>query len=204
MARLFSVHGIDFGKQFVSSVGAAEWDDDSLGCPESATYYDIRNAPYKGIIYTLSDGTKFWEYHSNTDDSIIIRCSEITPVSGKTTNITKEAKLRNSKGVTLLRRNFSSGKFEVLKPLTSEDHDFLIDIFDVETNLTTATTCNTIFKLDFDAPGRGNEIEFICEKDYKAFDLFWSGMQAKAPVVGRIIGPYLTGNPIPTLPKSTP
>ncbi len=204
MVRLFEVHGIDFGKQFVSSVRASEWGDESLGCPESATYYDSRNAPYKGLIYTLSDGTNFWEYHSNADDSVVVRCDEITPVTGKTTNITKEAKLRDSKGVTLLRKKISSGKFEVQKALTPEDHTALINIFDIETDLPTATNCNTIFKLDFDTPGRASEIEFICEKNYKAFDLFWNGLQAKAPVVGRIIGPYLTGNPIPTLPKASP
>tara|TARA_Y100000588_G_scaffold222085_1_gene235975 strand:- start:3442 stop:4056 length:615 start_codon:yes stop_codon:yes gene_type:complete len=204
MARLFEVHGIDFSKQFVSSVGAAEWDDDSLGCPESATYYDNRHPPYPGLFYLLSDGEKFWEYHSNADDSVVIRCSEITPVAGETTNITKEAKLRDSKGVTLLRKKFSSGKFEVQKALTPEDHDYLVNIFDIETDLSIATNCNTIFKLEFDAPGRTNEIEFICEKNYKAFDLFWNGLQAKAPVVGKIIGPYLTGNPIPTLPKASP
>ena len=88
--------------------------------------------------------------------------------------------------------------------MSPEDHAALIDIFDIETDLPTATNCNTIFKLDFDTPGRASEIEFICEKNYKAFDLFWNGLQAKAPVIGRIIGPYLTGNPIPTLPKASP
>ena len=107
-------------------------------------------------------------------------------------------------GFQSVRKKFSTGKIEIQKDLSPEDHAALIDIFDIETDLPTATNCNSIFKLDFDTPGRASEIEFICEKNYKAFDLFWNGLQGKAPVVGRIIGPYLTGNPIPTLPKVSP
>jgi hypothetical protein len=201
MTRLFSEHGIEFSKQFVESVGAARWPSTSLGCPEPGVFYDLADAPYTGFIYVLSDGTNSWEYHTNEDDSMIVRCSEIEPATRSTVNVGKEAGLDRSTGVSLMRRDFDTDQFNEVKPMTAGDHDRLVAIFDLDTQLSDPNGCVTVFRLDFSTPSGVQEIEFMCADDKNGFHVFWQEMQGTAPVIGRIIGPYLTGGPIPTLPE---
>jgi hypothetical protein len=204
MGRLQTEKGIDFGKQFIASVAAAEWANDSFGCPASGTFYDTMDAPYTGFIYVIGDGSSQWEYHTNQDDTITIRCSEIEPVSGPTVNISQTDGLHDATKLTLMRKDFDTGTFVVRREMTEEDLDRVADIFDLETDLSAAESCNTIFRLDFVTPNGGTEIEVICEEDYARFDILWEGKQGTAPILGYIIGPYLTGDPIPTLPTATP
>ena len=152
----------------------------------------------------ITNGTNFWEYHSNHDDSVVRRCSEINPLTDPTVNISQSADLHNATKLTLMRRDTDTGEFVARRDMSKADTVLLANIFDVDTNLPTAQTCNTIFRLDFETPQGDVEVEFICEENYKAFDVFWNGMQGTAPVIGNIIGPYLTGDPIPSLPTATP
>ncbi len=204
MTKLFTEKGIDLSTLFVKSVGAAQWPTASLGCPDSGTYYEISDAPYTGIIYILSDGTRSWEYHANEDDSFVVRCSEIEPTSGSLTNIALAEDLRLTRSATLMRRDFSTDTFEVRRELTAEDAGRVANILNQDVALVPADTCTTIFRIDFVTQTGTAEIEFICQDDYKAFDVYWNGLHGNAPVFGYIIGPYLTGNPIPTLPTATP
>ena len=64
--------------------------------------------------------------------------------------------------------------------------------------------CKTVFRFDFVTPGGTEEVEFICEEDYTSFNVVWRGMMGSAPIVGEIIGPYLVGRTIPTLPTASP
>jgi|LWDU01.1.fsa_nt_gi hypothetical protein len=204
MARLFTEHGIAFESLYVASVGAAQWPNESLGCPESGTYYDTSDAPYTGNIYVLSNGSQSWEYHSNHDDSIVVRCDEITRVSPPTVNLANEADLHNASEVTLMRRDSDTGNFVVRRVMTEADMQRLIDIFDLETDLSPAPGCDSVFRLDFVTRSGSSEVEFICAEDYSAFDIFWNGLHGYAPIIGYIIGPYLIGDPVPTLPTATP
>ncbi len=204
MGRLFAEKGIDFSTLSVGSVKAETWVNESLGCPAPGTYYNASDAPYHGFSYIITDGSNDWEYHSNQDETIIVRCSEIEPISASPVNITRQGNLDDSTKLTLMRRDFSIDEFVVRREMTEDDMRLLISIFDLDTDLSPATPCNTIFRLDFETPGGKTEIEFICEENYKAFDVFWNGLQGNAAIVGKIIGPYLTGDPIPSLPTAAP
>lgn len=204
MGRLHAEKGVGFDTQSISSVRAAEWRSAALGCPNPGVFYNTSAAPYTGMVYVITNGTNFWEYHSNHDDSVVRRCSEINPLTDPTVNISQSADLHNATKLTLMRRDTDTGEFVARRDMSKADTVLLANIFDVDTNLPTAQTCNTIFRLDFETPQGDVEVEFICEENYKAFDVFWNGMQGTAPVIGNIIGPYLTGDPIPSLPTATP
>jgi hypothetical protein len=204
IARLFSEHGIAIETLSVASVGAAQWQNESLGCPESGTYYDTTDAPYTGKVYFLSNGSQSWEYHSNHDDSVVVRCDEINRVSEPTTNLASDADLHSATELTLMRRDSNTGEFVVRRVMTETDMHRLIDIFDLETDIAPAPACDSVFRLDFVTRSGSSEVEFICAEDYSAFDIFWNGLHGYAPIVGYIIGPYLTGDPVPTLPTATP
>ncbi len=153
----------------------------------------------------LSDGADSWEYHTNVDDTVTVRCNGLELRSGTTTvNITREANLRESSGLTLMRRNFSNNVFEEDDPITTAYLDRIVDILDVGTTLSPAVGCTTVFRLDFETPGGTREVEFICEENFKDFNIIWQGIMGSAPILGNIIGPYLTGDPIPSLPTAIP
>jgi hypothetical protein len=203
MGRLFAEKNIDFSTLFLLSVGADQWPTTALGCPEPGTYHDNADAPYQGLVYVISNGDLTWEYHSNADDSVVVRCSEITPSNATLINLAREANLEEASKLTLMRRNFSTGEFEVRREMTPDDMARVVDIFDQVSGISYAPLCTTIFRLDF-VTGRGtSEVEFICEDNYKAFDLYWNGLHGFAPILGDIIGPYLTGDSIPLLPTAT-
>jgi hypothetical protein len=204
MGRLFAEKGIELSTLFVSFVGTAEWPTAALGCPEPGTYYDTSNAPYAGMIYVISSGSFEWEYHSNADDSVVVRCTEVAPSNAALVNLAEEASLDEAIKLVLMRRDFSTNTFEVRREMTSHDMARVIDIFNQEAAISFAEPCTTIFRLDFETRRGTSEIEFICEENYKAFDIYWNGLHGSAPILGNIIGPYLTGDPIPTLPTQTP
>jgi hypothetical protein len=204
MGRLFVEKGIDFSTLFVQTVGAAKWPSAALGCPEPGTFNDTSEAPYSGFYYIISNGSTTWEYHANTDDSVVIRCDERTPSNAPLVNITEQAKLSDSSNLTLMRRDFSTGKFEVNREMTTDDMARVIALFNQYSGISYVAPCTTIFRLDFATSDGTREIEFICEENYKAFDIYWNELHGTAPILGYIIGPYLTGNPIPQLPTETP
>ena len=201
---MFTEKNIDFSTLFVLSVAAEQWPTAALGCAELGTYYDTVDAPYKGLAYVLSDGDRTWEYHSNADDTIVFRCSEITPSNATLINIAIEANLKESSRLTLMRRDFSTGEFEVRNEMTPDDMARVIAIFDQGSAISQAPPCTSIFRLDFETARGTSEVEFICEDDYKMFDIYWNDLHGFAPIIGEIIGPYLAGDPIPSLPTAKP
>jgi len=208
MARLIFEQGVEAGDLSVISVGAAQWPTEALGCPEPGLFYESENAPYNGLIYVLSDRSTTWEYHVNADDSVIVRCDEIEPLTGPKVNVAQAAGLHGSTNVTLMRRIFPTDQFETVNPMSQADLDRLIDIFDRDIPLSVTIGCETAFRLDFQTPGGIESIEWLCSEDKNittGTQDFWNAMTGTAPVqVGEIIGPYLVGAPIPTLPTATP
>ena len=208
MARLIFEHGVEGGNLSVISVGAAQWPDESLGCPEPGIFYESENAPYAGFIYVLSDRSDTWEYHANKDDSVIVRCDEIEPFTGPKVNIAQAAGLRGSTGVMLMRRDFSTGQFEKIDPMTQDELIRLIDIFDRDIPLSDTINCETVFRLDFETPSGLQSIEWLCEEDKNlatGTQGFWIGMTGTVPVqVGDLVGPYLTGGQPPEPPGFRP
>jgi hypothetical protein len=203
MGRLFTEYGIDFSTLFVQSVGAAQWPSAALGCPEPGTFADTSEAPYDGFYYLISNGSRNWEYHTNVDDSVIVRCDEQTSSNVPLVNITEQANLVDSNNLILMRRDFSTGNFEFRSEMTREDMSRVIALFNQASAITYAPLCTTVFRLDFVTSNGSHEIEFICEEDYKAFDVYWNDLHGTAPALGYIIGPYLTGDPVPQLPTAS-
>ena len=204
MGRLFTEYDIDFSTLFVQSVGAAQWPSTALGCPEPGTFADTSEAPYDGFYYLISNGSRTWEYHANADDSVVVRCDERTPSNAPLINITEQASLADSTKLTLMRRDFSTGNFEVRREMTPADMERVIALFDQNSGISYNPPCTTVFRLDFVTNEGTSEIEVVCEENYQAFDIYWNELHGTAPALGYIIGPYLTGDPIPQLPTETP
>ena len=203
MGRLFAEMGVDFSTLFVSKVGNSQWPTKALGCPEIGTYYDTADAPYIGTYYFLSNGKIEWEYHVDAQDTYVIRCSERTsPIP--LVNVTENANLRTASKLSLMRRNFTTNTFEFIGQITPEDKAKVIEIFDQPASISEAPSCETVFRLDFETNEGKQEIEFICANDYQSFDIYWNGLHGLAPPLGNIVGQYLTGNPVPTLPTAKP
>ena len=138
------------------------------------------------------------------DDSVTVRCSEIEPTTNSSVNIGQEAALRLTESASLMRRNFTTDQFEEVSPLADSDAGRLANILNSDVALSAATDCATVFRLDFHTSEGDREIEFMCSDDKNAGHVFWNGLEGRAPVIGRIIGPYLTGGPIPSLPTASP
>ena len=202
MGRLFSETGIDFSTLFVSRVGHDQWPTEALGCPEPGMFYDVTNAPYRGTYYVISNGSIEWEYHVNEDDTVTVRCDERTPSNAPLVNIAEEANLESTTKLTLMRRDFDTGNFEVRREMTHEDTERVIAIFGQSSGISYAPPCESVFRLDFETSSGKSVIEFICADNYEAFDIYWNELHGTAPILGYIIGPYLTGDPVPTLPDN--
>ena len=99
-------------------------------------------------------------------------------------------------------------QFKEISPMTAEEIARLVDIFDRDIPLAGPISCETVFRLDFETPDGIQSIEWLCEEEKNlatGAQGFWVGMTGTVPVqVGEIIGTYLVGGPIPTLPTSTP
>ncbi len=204
MGRLIFEKGIEGENLLVVSVGTDQWSSQALGCPEPGVFYDNSESPYTGFAYVLGDGTDTWEYHASQDDSVVIRCTEIEPATEPTVNIGNEAGLRLTESAFLMRRDFTTNKFEEFSLLVEADAARLLDLFNQDVSLIAATVCTTVFRLDFHTPDGTVEIEFMCSDNKNAAQVFWQGLEGTAPVIGQIIGPYFTGGPIPSLPTASP
>lgn len=196
--------GIDLSTLYLRSVEAHEWPTTALGCPEPGRFYDTTDAPYKGLRYLISNGSFAWEYRATHDDTLTVRCTEVMPSNASLVSISSEANLSEATKLTLMRRDFSTGEFEVRREMTAHDMARVIDIFAQDSRISFADPCTSVFRLDFETPRGTSQIEVICEDDYSAFDIYWNNLHGTAPILGEIIGPYLTGDPIPTLPTATP
>jgi hypothetical protein len=201
MGRLFADKGFEFSTLYTASVGAYDWPTAALGCPEPGVIYDKSEAPYSGLAYVISNGEQSWEYHANADDTHVVRCSEIATASGVVKNIAAEADINQAASATLMRRDFDTNNFEVRREMTAEDAGRVADLLNQDVILNLAAPCETVFRIDFTTQSGVSEVEFICSDDYKAFDVYWNGFHGTAPALGYIVGPYLTGDPVPTLPK---
>lgn len=204
MSRLIFEKGVRGESLIVESVKAARWDTTALGCPAPGVYYDTQGAPFDGFAYVLSEGTNTWEFHTDEADTVTVDCNDIDTLTTAKVNITREAKLQGSTGLVLMRRNFSTGQFVEDDPISPDDMARLVSIFDIDTRLSEPGDCTTVFRLDFSTSVGTEEIGFICEENYREFNIVWQGMMGSAPILGKIIGPYLTGDPIPTLPTAIP
>lgn len=200
MARLTGDFGIDFSTLDIERIETRAWDSTALGCPETGVLYDKSDAPYVGWSYLLTSGSQIWEYHVTDDEQITARCDEIIGPEPPTTNITEDALLATSRSTQLMRKDSSTGEFVLRREITEQDLPRLIALFDIDTNFSPAISCDTVFRIDFDTAAGLQEIEFICAEDYTRFDVFWNGLQGRSDDLGRIVGPYLTGDPIPQLP----
>ena len=120
-------------------------------------------------------------------------------------NVSLVASLADATAVILMHRNFTTGEFEKIKQMSETDLVRLAVVFDREIPLVIPTNCKTIFRLDFHTPGGVQLIEYLCAEDKNVVmgsQEFWDSMAGRAPVqIGEIIGPYLTGKPIPKLPE---
>ncbi len=205
MGRLIYEKGISAETLFLKSVSINEWEDESLGCPKLGEYYSDKNKPYKGYKYILSDGESEWEYHTNLNDSYTIRCNEITVNDPELININSELDLSETKEIKLYRWNFDDNEFFFLESLREEDLLQVIDILKTDLILSNMESCRSLFMLEFHKGNQKDQIEFICPENKDALfgnQKFWSEMKAIAPKeLGKIVGAYLTGQPIPTLPE---
>ena len=205
MGRLIYEKNINGETLFLKSVSTNEWDDESLGCPQSGEYYSDKNKPYKGYKYILSDGENDWEYRTDLNDTYIIRCSEIIDHSHELINISYELDLFNTKEIKLYRWNFDDNEFFFLEKLEEKDQLYIIDILDTELILSTQESCQSLFMLEFQKNNTKETLEFICAENKTILfgsQNFWNKKQATAPnEIGEVIGSYLTGQPIPTIPE---
>ena len=119
-------------------------------------------------------------------------------------NLAQQANLAEATKLTLMRRDFKTGEFVVRREMTPHDMALLAEIFAQDSGLSYAPPCESVFRLDFETSRGVSQIEFICRDNYQAFDLYWNELHGNGPIIGKIIGPYLTGDPIPQLPTAAP
>ena len=93
----------------------------------------------------------------------------------------------------------------ILESLEEKDLLEVIKILKTDLILSELESCRSLFMIEFSRQNQIDQLEFICsENKYALFgnQKFWNQMQAKAPKeLGKIIGSYLTGQPIPSLPE---
>tara|TARA_Y100001936_G_scaffold251186_1_gene306224 strand:+ start:35833 stop:36714 length:882 start_codon:yes stop_codon:yes gene_type:complete len=205
MGKLIYEKGISAETLFLKSVSINEWEDESLGCPKLGEYYSDNNKPYKGYKYILSDGKNEWEYHTDINDTYTVFCEEILKNNHKLININSELNLNEAEEIKLYRWNFDENEFLFLESLEEIDFLKVVDILKTDLILSEQESCRSLFMIEFSRQNQIDQLEFICsENKYALFgnQKFWNQMQAKAPKeLGKIIGSYLTGQPIPSLPE---
>lgn len=205
MGKLIYEKGISAETLFLKSVSINEWEDESLGCPKLGEYYSDNNKPYKGYKYILSDGKNEWEYHTDINDTYTVICEEILKNSDKLININSELNLNEAEEIKLYRWNFDENEFLLLESLEEIDFLKVVDILKTDLILSEQEPCRSLFMIEFSRQNQIDQLEFICSENKDALfgnQKFWNQMQAKAPKeLGKIIGSYLTGQPIPSLPE---
>jgi len=205
MGKLIYEKGISAETLFLKSVSINEWEDESLGCPKLGEYYSDNNKPYKGYKYILSDGKNEWEYHTDINDTYTVICEEILKNSDKLININSELNLNEAEEIKLYRWNFDENEFLLLESLEEIDFLKVVDILKTDLILSEQESCRSLFMIEFSRQNQIDQLEFICSENKDALfgnQKFWNQMQAKAPKeLGKVIGSYLTGQPIPSLPE---
>ena len=205
MGRLIYEKGISAETLFLKSVSINEWEYESLGCPKLGEYYSNKNKPYKGYKYILSDGENEWEFHTDLNDTYTIRCSEISINNHELINLNSELNLNQTEEIKLYRWNFDQNDFIFLESLAETDLLEVIDILKTDLILSDKESCRSLFMIEFHRGNLVDQLEFICPENKDALfgnQKFWNQMWASAPKeLGKIIGSYLTGQPIPTLPE---
>ena len=205
MGKLIYEKGISAETLFLKSVSINEWEDESLGCPKLGEYYSDNNKHYKGYKYILSDGKNEWEYHTDINDTYTVICEEILKNSDKLININSELNLNEAEEIKLYRWNFDENEFLLLESLEEIDFLKVVDILKTDLILSEQESCRSLFMIEFSRQNQIDQLEFICSENKDALfgnQKFWNQMQAKAPKeLGKVIGSYLTGQPIPSLPE---
>ncbi|MFL2665419.1 MAG: hypothetical protein ACJ0G8_05640 [Dehalococcoidia bacterium] len=205
MARLIYEKNIDPSKLYLVDFYPYKWSDASYGCPDPGIYYDDSLGEYPGYKYFLSDSENTWEYHVDINDTLIFRCDEIKLLDGPTINVYKEFNLEKTEKVILLTRNFVNFGFDQIDQVTTDDMDKLLSVLNLDIPISDYQECSTIFRLDFYLDDLVHSIDYLCPNDKNVItglQPVWESRKANAPLeIGSIIGNYLTGKPIPQLPK---
>ena len=205
MARLIYEKNIDSSKLYLDDFYPYKWSDASYGCPDPGVYYDDSLGEYPGYKYFLSDGESTWEYHVDENDTLVFRCDEIQLLDGPSINIFQELNLDGTKRVVLSTRNFVNFEFVEIDQISIDDTEKLLSVLNLDIPIDNYEGCTTIFRLDFYVDDLVHSIDYLCANDKNVItglQPVWDSRKANAPSeIGSIIGNYLTGKPIPQLPK---
>ena len=120
-------------------------------------------------------------------------------------NIASELDLFNTKEINIYRWDFDENEFFFLEKLEQKDQVLIIDILNTELVLSVQEPCRSLFMLEFQKNNSKEILEFLCSENKTILfgsQSFWNKKQATAPnEIGKIVGSYLIGQPIPTIPE---
>ena len=208
--------GINQGDIAILSQVEHTWPDLTLGC--GAIEGDNPARPIEGWILTLGNEEKVYTFHvaskeqgapdEHLKDDIIANCTDVENRVQPTINPVLELRLHEARRAVLYRGPAEGEQAAIQDIKDGGLIQTIVDALDLIIPIGNASTCETIYRLDFFVLRGVETIRFFCPDDWYRIggpQEIWGGTQgASTDALLNSVAPFFANQPIPQIPTFTP
>ncbi len=208
--------GINQGDIAILSQVEHTWPDLTLGC--GAIEGDNPARPIEGWILTLGNEEKVYTFHvasreqgdpkEHLKEDIIADCTDVENRVQPTINLVLELRLHEARRAVLYRGPAGGEETAIQDIKDGALIETIVDALDLIIPIGNTSTCETIYRLDFDVLRGVETIRFFCPNDWYRIggpQEIWDGTQgASTDALLNSVAPFFANQPIPQIPTFTP
>ena len=208
--------GIDQSDIKILSQVEHTWPDLTLGC--GAIKGDNPARSIQGWILALGSENKVYTFHvaskeqgdadEHLKDDIIANCTDVVNRVQPTINPVLELRLHEARRVVLYRGPAGGEQAAIQDIKDGGLINTIVDALNLTIPIGNASTCDTIYRLDFFVLRGVETIRFFCQDDWYRIggpQEIWGGTQgASTDNLLNSVAPFFANQPIPQIPTFTP
>ncbi|MXX92901.1 MAG: hypothetical protein F4Y63_05525 [Chloroflexi bacterium] len=208
--------GINQGEIAILSQVEHTWPDLTLGC--GAIEGDNPARPIEGWILTLGNEEKVYTFHvasreqgdpkEHLKEDIIANCTDVENRVQPTINLVLELRLHEARRAVLYRGPAGGEETAIQDIKDGALIQTIVDALNLTIPIGNTSTCETIYRLDFDVLRGVETIRFFCPNDWYRIggpQEIWGGTQgASTDALLNSVAPFFANQPIPQIPTFTP
>ncbi|MYF78851.1 MAG: hypothetical protein F4180_02865 [Chloroflexi bacterium] len=208
--------GINQGEIAILSQVEHTWPDLTLGC--GAIEGDNPARPIEGWILTLGNEEKVYTFHvasreqgdpkEHLKEDIIANCTDVENRVQPTINLVLELRLHEARRAVLYRGPAGGEETAIQDIKDGALIQTIVDALNLTIPIGNTSTCETIYRLDFDVLRGVETIRFFCPNDWYRIggpqEILGGTQGASTDSLLNSVAPFFENQPIPQIPTLTP